>query len=117
MEERMPLDEVYIDELLVQVIQAGHSELHLDVDKPPSMRRRGSDRTVELVNYEAARPVDIQRMIYDILSDEQISSFEDDQNLMFSYFAPHIAKFGVFVVRDAGNIAASFLVMPSGGNR
>ena len=110
-EARMSLDETHIDELLAYVIRVGYSELHLDAYKPLTMRQIGLDGTIELANYVNAQPQNIQSMVYDILSDEQIKIFENEHNLTFFYSAPHIARFCVFVVRDAGNIAASFLVM------
>ena len=110
-EARMSLDETHIDELLAHVIRVGFSELHLDVYKPPIMGQIGSDSRIELTKYVDAQPQNIQSMVYDILSDEQIVVFENEHNLTFFYSVPSIARFCVFVVRDAGNVAVSFLAM------
>lgn len=112
MDENNRLDEVLVDELLVQVVEADCSELHLEVGKSPYMSRRGTAEIIALTRYEAARPAHIQRLLYDILSDEQIVAFEEELRLLFTYTTPHIAKFGVFMSRDLKDISATFHIMP-----
>lgn len=109
------LDEVFVDELLIQVVEAHCSELHLEVGRPPYMSERGTDGIIELTGYEPARPSHIQRLIYDILSDEQIEVFEQELSLLFTHMAPHVARFNVFIARDAKHISATFRIMPSHG--
>ncbi len=111
MDENNQLDEVMIDELLVQVVAADCSELHLEVGKSPYMSRRGAAEIIALTRYEPARPAHIQRLLYDILSDEQIVTFEGELSLLFVYVASHRAKFGVFMARDLKDISATFHIM------
>ncbi|MBV9467790.1 MAG: type IV pilus twitching motility protein PilT [Abitibacteriaceae bacterium] len=110
-EEKKSLDEVYLDELLGRVWESGASDLHLAVGRPPCVRLHGKIR--ELNDYEIFRPSVVQRMMYDILSDEQIQRFENDWELDFAYSAQYIARFRVNVYRDRGNIAAALRVIPS----
>lgn len=110
-EEKLPLDEVHIDQLLERCYETGSSDLHLAVNKPPCVRLNG--RILELAEYEHFQPSHIQRMIYDILSDEQIQRFENELELDFAYTAQHVARFRVNAYRDKGNVAAAMRVIPS----
>lgn len=110
-EEKLSLDEVHIDELLGRCFETGSSDLHLAVGKPPCVRLHGKIR--ELAEYEVFRPSHVQRMVYDILSDEQIQRFENDLELDFAYTAQHVARFRVNAYRDRGNVAAAMRVIPS----
>lgn len=109
--EKLSLEEVYIDELCRKVMENGASDLHLAVDRSPCIRVHGKVR--EMSEYEIMRPQVTQRMIYDILSDEQIQRFENDLELDFAYSAQHVARFRVNAYRDKGNVAAALRVIPS----
>jgi twitching motility protein PilT len=108
---KLSLDEVYIDELLTKTVELGCSDLHLAVGKPPCVRLHGKMR--ELDEYEIMRPAVIQRMIYDILTDEQIQRFENEHELDFAYTAQHVARFRVNAFRDRTHVAAAMRVIPS----
>lgn len=111
-EELLPLEEVHIDELLERVIETGSSDLHLCVGKPPCVRLHGKIR--ELAEYEDVKANVIQRIVYDILSDEQIQRFENDLELDFAYTtATKSARFRVNAYRDRGNVAAAMRIIPT----
>lgn len=105
------LDETHIDELLTKVVELGGSDLHMAVGKSPCIRLHG--KILELDEYEEVRPSVVQRMIYDILTDEQIQRFENDLELDFAYTAQHVARFRVNAFRDKTNVAAAMRVIPS----
>lgn len=46
--EKMPLDDVHVDELLSQMVEGRYVELYLEVGNPPHARARGADRLDEL---------------------------------------------------------------------
>lgn len=108
---KLSLEEVYIDELLAKVVELGGSDLHLAVGKPPCVRVHG--KVLELDEYEIIKPSVIQRMIYDILTDEQIQRYENELELDFAYTAQHVARFRVNAFRDRTNVAAAMRVIPS----
>jgi twitching motility protein PilT len=108
---KLSLDEVYIDELLTKTYELGSSDLHLAVGRPPCVRLHG--KVMELDEYEEVKAAVLQRMVYDILSDEQIQRFENDKELDMAYTAQHVARFRVNVFRDKGNVAAAMRVIPS----
>jgi twitching motility protein PilT len=110
--ELLSLAEVHVDELLERVQETGSSDLHLSVGKPPCVRLHGKIR--ELAEYEEIKAPVIQRIIYDILSDEQIQRFENDLELDFAYtLADKSARFRVNAYRDKGNVAAALRIIPT----
>jgi len=110
--EKIPLDDVPIDELLQFVLDTKGSDLHLAVNKPPCIRVHGNVR--ELPQYEAFKGPTLQSIIYDVLTDEQIQRFENDWELDFAYtMADGSARFRVNVFRDKGKLAAAMRVIPT----
>jgi len=111
-EELIALDEIHLDELLQHVLDTKGSDLHLAVGKAPCIRIHGNVK--ELKDYEKFRPPVMQRIIYDILSDEQIQRFENEMELDFAYtMADGSARFRVNAFRDRGNLAAAMRVIPT----
>ncbi len=104
-----PLDDAHIDDLLRGMHEKGSSDLHLAVGIPPIIR---VDGTLIPLPYEKVTAQDSQRLIYDILTDEQIQRFETDLELDFSYQLARIARFRVNVFRDKGNCATAFRQIP-----
>lgn len=99
------LDEIHIDELLYIVTEKGSSDLHLCAYSEPVIRLDGQ---LTRLNYEKATPTESQRLIYEILTDEQIQRFESTMELDFSYGLQKLARFRVNVYRDKGSVAAAF---------
>ncbi len=104
-----PLDGVVIPDLLNTMYDRGALELHLAVGIPPVMR---IDGLLVPIPYEKLAPQDSQRLIYDILTDEQIQRFETELELDFSYQLARTARFRVNVFRDRGNVASAFRQIP-----
>ncbi|MDQ3815520.1 MAG: type IV pilus twitching motility protein PilT [Armatimonadota bacterium] len=105
------MEEVHIDELLTKVVELKASDLHLAVGLPPCVRQHGKIRRLE--EYVPMTPQNTQRIIYDILSDEQIQRFENDLELDFAYTAQYVARFRVNAYRDRTSVAAALRVIPS----
>jgi len=110
--EKIALDEVHLDELLQHVIDLKGSDLHLAVNKPPCIRVHGKIR--ELAQYDVFKGPGLQRIIYDILTDEQIQRFENEWELDFAYTtADGAARFRVNAYRDKGALAAAMRIIPT----
>jgi twitching motility protein PilT len=107
---RRPLEEIHIDDLLRLVVEKGASDLHLVVGVAPVIRIDGQ---LVPTPFERVTPQDSQRMIYDILTDEQIHRFETTLELDFSYSLARISRFRVNVYKDKGTVASAFRVIPS----
>jgi twitching motility protein PilT len=106
-----PLEDVHIDELLSIVVEKNCSDLHLAVGLPPIIRLDGA---LVPLNYERFTPQILQRIVYDILNDEQIQHFENEWELDMSWqMSSGAARFRVNVFRDKGNCAAAFRLIPT----
>ncbi|MEA2553998.1 MAG: twitching motility protein PilT, partial [Fimbriimonadaceae bacterium] len=100
-----PVEDMHIDELLHIVVDRNASDLHLCTNSEPVIREDGA---LKRLNFEKMTPRDTQRMMYDILSDENIHKFETTLELDFSYTLPRRARFRVNMYRDRGSVASAF---------
>ena len=100
-----PVEDMHIDELLHIVVDRNASDLHICANSEPIIREDGA---LKRLNFEKMTPRDSQRMMYDILSDENIHKFETTLELDFSYTLPRRARFRVNMYRDRGAVAAAF---------
>ncbi|MBS1721314.1 MAG: type IV pilus twitching motility protein PilT [Armatimonadetes bacterium] len=103
------LEDIHIDELLHHVVDLGSSDLHLCVGSAPIVRLDGG---LKRLNYDEFAPNVIQRMLYEILSDDNIKKFETTLELDFSYQLPRRARFRVNIYREKGALAAAFRLIP-----
>jgi pilus retraction protein PilT len=104
------LEDAHIDELLHLVVKQEASDLHIAVGLPPVLRVHGK---LLQAPYEPYTPQTSQRMIYDILTDEQIQKFESTYELDFSYSLGRTSRFRVNVFRDKGTVASAFRRIPT----
>jgi len=105
----LSLDDLHIDELLHIVVDKQASDLHICQSSPPVLRLDGR---LTRMNYEPFSPPQLQRMMYEIISDENIQKFETTLELDFSYQLPRRARFRVNMYRDKGAVAAAFRLIP-----
>jgi twitching motility protein PilT len=103
------LDDLHIDELLHIVVDRNASDLHICTNSEPVIREDGA---LKRLNFEKFSPIQLQRMMYDIISDENINKFETTLELDFSYQLPRRARFRVNLYRDRGACAAAFRLIP-----
>ncbi|MGE0000709.1 MAG: type IV pilus twitching motility protein PilT [Fimbriimonadaceae bacterium] len=99
------LEDLHIDELLHIVVDRNCSDLHVCAASEPIIREDGA---LKKLNYEKFTPQQTQRMLYEIISDDQIQRFETTLELDFSYQLPKRARFRVNLYRDRGAVAAAF---------
>ncbi|HLO99949.1 MAG TPA: type IV pilus twitching motility protein PilT, partial [Fimbriimonas sp.] len=119
---RVPVADLHIDELLHIVVDLNASDLHICQASPPVVRHDGK---MKRLNYDIFIPENIQRMIYEIISDDQIQRFETTYELDFSYSLPipyhervpggptAKARFRVNMYRDKGACAVAFRLISS----
>lgn len=119
---KVSVDDVHIDELLNIVVDLNASDLHICQQSPPVVRHDGK---MKRLNYGIFIPENIQRMMYEIISDDQIQRFETTYELDFSYSLPipyhervaggatAKARFRVNMYRDKGAVAVAFRLISS----
>lgn len=107
---KLSLDDMHIDELLIEMVDKNASDLHLSQASPPVLRIDGK---LVRMHAEDVTPVQSQRMMYEIISDENINKFETTWELDFSYGLPKgRARFRVNMYREKGAVAAAFRLIP-----
>ncbi len=106
-----PVDDLHIDVLLDVIVDRNCSDLHIAVDSEPVVREDGA---LKRLNFEKFSAQQTQRMMYEIVSDDQIQRFESTLELDFSYSLPKgRARFRVNMYRDRGAVAAAFRLISS----
>ncbi|BDI32975.1 twitching motility protein PilT [Capsulimonas corticalis] len=108
--KKKPIDQIHLDELLEIIIDMGGSDLHIAAGIPPVVRANGA---LVPTMYENCTPMDVQQMMYAILTDEQIQKFESTWELDFSYALQKRARFRVNIYKDKGAVAASLRLIPT----
>jgi twitching motility protein PilT len=106
----LSIEDAHVDDFLRIVVEKGASDLHLCVGVPPIIRVDGQ---LLPLNYEKLGPIISQRIMYDILSDEQIQRFEATWELDCSYALGRVARFRVNVYKDKGSVAGAFRLIPT----
>ncbi len=104
-----PVHDVHLDELLELVVEYNASDLHICAGLPPILRIDGE---LKKTRYEVVSADVAQRMLYDILTDDQIQRFETDLELDCSYAYQDVARFRVNIYRDRGTVAGAFRLIP-----
>ncbi len=105
----MLLKDVYMDDILRHSQEMRASDIHLTVGLPPMVRLDG--RLVPL-HYEPGTPREISRLVYDILSSEQIARFERTKELDFSYSLANVGRFRFNVYRQRGSVGCAMRAIP-----
>ncbi len=102
--------EISIRELLQKMTEQGASDLHIAVGTPPVLRIHG---LLEPMNeYPKLTPEDSQEIIYSVMNEEQISSFETERELDMSFGIEGMSRFRLNVYRDRGSVVAAFRSIP-----
>ena len=104
------IEEIHLDDLLAEVHRIGASDLHLSVGLPPVVRLDG--RLVRL-NYEPLTERHTQRLVYDVLTNQQVQWFEKVRELDFSYGLAGQRRFRFNVYRQRGAVGAAMRVIPA----
>lgn len=104
-----PIANIHLDDLLRDACEKGSSDLHMTVGLPPVVRVDGS---LQHLAYGPLSPNDTQRLIYDILTTDQVQWFEKTRELDFSYGVNGIGRFRVNVYRQRGSVGAALRAIP-----
>ena len=99
-----------IIELLAFVVKSKASDLHLSPGLPPMIRVHGD---VRRLNQPPLESKDVHAMIYDIMSDGQRKSYEENLECDFSFSVPGLARFRVNALVENRGTGAVFCTIPS----
>ena len=102
--------DISIRELLQKMTEQGASDLHIAVGTPPILRIHGM--LEPLHEYQRLTPEDTQEIIYSVMSEEQIASFETERELDMSFGIEGLSRYRLNVYRDRGSVVAAFRSIP-----
>ena len=105
----LPMD-LHIDDLLQETIERGGSDLHLSEGLPPVIRKDG--RLVKM-KLPVLSTMDIQQLVYPVLTNTQVQWFEKVRELDFSYTLHDVGRFRFNVYRQRGAIGAAMRAIPT----
>lgn len=103
-------ESVKVEQLFKLMVDSGGSDLHLSVGSAPGIRVNGEIVRAKTMPMIAA---DTKRLVYQVLSDEQINEFEKNLELDFSFGIKGLARFRANIYMAKGNVGAVFRQIPS----
>jgi len=95
---------VNIQDLLASVVKQKASDLILTSDVPPTLRVAGE---LTPIGTEKLNEVDAKRLVYSLLTAEQIKKFEEEWELDFSTTVPNLGRFRINLHYQRGSVAAA----------
>jgi twitching motility protein PilT len=104
------IENVTMHELMAEAVKRRASDIHITAGIPPLLR---VDGRLQPLDYEPLSPNECQRLIYDILTDRQITEFETRHELDMSYGASNLGRFRVNVYMQRGAVGAALRLIPS----
>lgn len=99
-----------ITELLTFAYNNKGSDLHLSAGMPPCLRVHGDVRKLNLPPMDAA---EVQKLVYDIMSDQQRKTYEETHECDFSFQIPNVSRFRVNVFDQNRGMGAVMRTIPS----
>lgn len=100
---------VSLEELLNLMVQRGGSDLHLSVGSPPKIRIDGKLVDTE---HEILTPELTKKLIYSVLSAEQVAKFEKNWEIDLSFGVAHLGRFRTNAFVQRSTIAAVMRIIP-----
>jgi len=102
--------ELHVNQLLVQLVEVGGSDLHLAVGTVPQFRVNGS--LVPMDTAPRLTPDLMQSLVYSMLTGAQRETLEDRLELDFSHPAPGLGRFRVNAFFQRGALGAVLRAIP-----
>jgi len=93
-----------IDNILQLVKSADATDLHLASGSPPIIRKLGD---LEPTSHKALSARQVEALLYEIITDEQIRTFEKSGDLDVAYGTEDIARYRINMFRREGGIGAA----------
>lgn len=99
-----------LEELLQTMVSRGASDLHISAGSPPRIRVDGALLPLAL---DSLSREETKKMIYGLLTEEQIARFEKELELDFSFGIENLGRFRVNVFSQRGSLGMAVRLVPS----
>jgi twitching motility protein PilT len=104
------IESIDIVPLLEQMVKQQASDLHLTANHSPTLR---IDRELRNWGSKSLSSDEVKRLVYSVMTPQQISSFERMRELNFAYAIPNLGRWRVNAHQQQGNVEGAFrLVKP-----
>jgi twitching motility protein PilT len=100
---------VELNDLLVQVLESGASDLHITAGMPPVMRLHGKITPMAGPRLE---PADTRALMYGVMTQDQRDSLERLREFDFAHAVPGRARFRVNSYFQRSSVGAAFRLIP-----
>jgi twitching motility protein PilT len=101
---------IFLDRMLVALVEAQGSDLHLTAGAPPTIRVHGGLH--HLTDYLPLDSMHTAALVRAAVDDEQWSHFEREHELDFAYSIPEVSRFRVNLYIQRGSCGAAFRMIP-----
>ena len=98
-----------IDQILLEAIEKGASDIHLGSEEPPYIRKDGE---LSLLQEEVISQKTLEEGFRELMEENLWGRFIKEKELDFSYHIPGKGRFRVNVFLERKGIAASFRIIP-----
>jgi len=109
-EDALPISEAHIDEILRMAVERKASDIHLTTGLPPMVRVDGE---IIPLPYTSMEPMDTRRLVYDVLTDDQLSKFEQTHELDFAYSLKGVGRFRFNAYMQRNSVAGALRSIPT----
>lgn len=109
-EDALPISEAHIDEILRMAVERKASDIHLTTGLPPMVRIDGE---ILSLPYNVMEPMDTRRLVYDVLTDDQLSKFEQTHELDFAYSLKGVGRFRFNAYMQRNSVAGALRSIPT----
>jgi twitching motility protein PilT len=110
LEEDSREEGIFLNDLLVRVLDSGGSDLHLTAGARPTIRVNGHLKALD--DFPVLTPPVLQKMLYAIITQKQRERFEEELELDFAYAVPGKARFRTNIYRQRDAVGAAFRLIP-----
>jgi twitching motility protein PilT len=102
--------QLHVNQILVKVVEARGSDLHLTAGRPPMARIDGDLLPME--GFDVLTPTTVRDLIYEILSQKLRERFETNLELDTSHVVPTVGRFRLNVFQQRDAVGAVFRSIP-----
>lgn len=100
-----------LDELLIQLLDSGSSDLHLTAGMPPMMRKHGE--MMPIPNYSPLSSPKIQELVFAVMPEQKQAEFLKTHEMDFAHSIPGRSRFRVNVMQQRGKVGSVIRVIPN----
>ncbi len=104
------LDKMQFDNLLIQVVEQGASDLYLTMGSSPIVK---VGEQLLSVDQEVLTSVKIEELVFSLINDEQKKILEKEKSLVFSHTFDNKLRFRINIFYQKGSLAASLRLIPN----